>query len=68
MSMIQWSFYPNDMETLKNVKIILIWCWLYSGLKVNFHKSLLIGVNINLEFIKRVANSLRCKSSCLSVN
>lgn len=61
-------FYLNDMETLKNIKIILNWFWLCLSLKVNFHKIILIGINVDLEFTKRVIDSLRCKSSCFLIN
>jgi hypothetical protein len=43
-------FYLNDIEALKNIKIILY--WFYLDLKVNFHKSLLIGINVDLKFTK----------------
>lgn len=58
-------FYLNDMETLKNIKIILNW---FRGLKVNFNKSLLIGINVDLKFTKRVINIFEIKSICLPVN
>ena len=53
------------MKTLKNIKIILNW---FRGLKVNFNKSLLIGINVDLKFTKRVINIFEIKSICLPVN
>jgi len=32
-----------------------------SGLKVNFHKSFLVGVNINASWLAEAAFALRCK-------
>jgi hypothetical protein len=58
-------FYLNEMKTLKNIKIILNW---FRGLKVNFNKSLLIGINVDLKFTKRVINIFEIKSICLPVN
>lgn len=58
-------FYLNEMKTLKNIKIILNW---FRGLKVNFNKNLLIGINVDLKFTKRVINIFEIKSICLPVN
>ena len=59
-------FCSNDMETLKNIKIILNSFSLCSGLKVNFNnKVLLVGINIDLGFTKGMTDFLRCKSRCL---
>ena len=59
-------FFSNDMETLKNVKIILNWFPLCSSLKVNSdNKVLLVGINIDLGFTKGMTDFLRCKSRCL---
>jgi len=60
-------FYPNDIQVLKNVKTILNLFGLCSGLKVNFHKSTLIGVNVDLEFTKGVVGASRCKYSGLQI-
>jgi hypothetical protein len=60
-------FCPNDIQVLKNVKTILNLFRLCSGLKIDFHKRTLIGVNVDLEFTKGVVGALRCKYSGLPI-
>lgn len=43
-------FMPNECSSLVHVKIILRWFELTSGLKVNFHKSSLVGINLDEDY------------------
>jgi hypothetical protein len=40
---------------------VLLLFELLSGLKVNFHKSMLVGVNISESWLREAASALRCK-------
>ncbi|PNX92269.1 cysteine-rich receptor-like protein kinase [Trifolium pratense] len=46
---------------IRIIKAILLLFELMSGLKVNFHKSLLIGINIHQIWIEEAAKILNCK-------
>lgn len=46
---------------MRTIKFVLKLFELFSGLKVNFHKSLLVGVNVKFEWIQEVTISLNCK-------
>ena len=43
-------FLPNDYTSLLHVKRILRWFEIISGLKVNFYKSSLVGINLDNEY------------------
>jgi hypothetical protein len=53
------------VENLWSMKIILRWFELALGLKVNFSKSRLIGVNVPTNFLERAASFLHCKIGSL---
>lgn len=46
---------------VRTVKYVLKLFELIYGLKVNFHKSLLVGVNVKSEWIREATTSLNCK-------
>ncbi|MCH92733.1 RNA-directed DNA polymerase (Reverse transcriptase) [Trifolium medium] len=48
-------------ENISIIKANLLLFELMSGLKVNFHKSLLVGVNIPHRWLEEAANILNCK-------
>lgn len=62
-------YYVNDMvlvgipsvENLLTVKAIVRYFELTSGLKVNFAKSCLYGVNVGRPFLERIYEYLHCK-------
>jgi hypothetical protein len=53
------------VENLWSMKATLRWFELVSGLKVNFSKSRLIGVNVSTNFLERAAHFLHCKIGSL---
>jgi hypothetical protein len=44
-------FLPNDFPSLLHAKRILRWFEIISGLKVNFYKSSLIGINLDNDYL-----------------
>lgn len=58
-------FCPPKMEFLQNIKKALILFHLASGLKVNFHKSSLMGLNVTDAWIDCVAKNLLCKKGSI---
>lgn len=54
-------FCDARLESLINIKKMLIIFQLASGLQVNFHKSSLIGINTSKEWLHMAAKSLLCK-------
>lgn len=52
-------------ENLWSVKAVLRCFELAFGLRVNYHKSCVIGVNISDDFLQVASNFLNCKSGCL---
>ena len=54
-------FCPPDMDCLLNIKSTLILFELASGLRVNFHKSSLIDINIDKSWLDLAAQKLLCK-------
>lgn len=58
-------FCPSNIESLLNIKKILILFHLSSGLKVNFHKSSMIGIHTSEEWIKQAAEAFQCKIGSL---
>ena len=55
-------FLPNDYTSLLHVKRILRWFEIISGLKVNFYKSSVIGINLDIEYTSGLANTIFCRS------
>lgn len=53
-------FCPARKEYLLNIKKTLIVFQLVSGLKLNFHKSSLVDINVNQEFLSLMARRLLC--------
>lgn len=58
-------FSDANIESLLNIKCVLILFQLASGLQVNFHKSSLMGLNISKTWLKEAASSLLCKEGCI---
>ena len=58
-------FCPPDMKSLMNIKAVLVLFQLSSGLQVNFHKSSIIGLNVDEPRIQLAAKSLLCKAGSL---
>lgn len=54
-------FCSPNIESLLNIKRALILFQLASGLQVNFHKSSLMGINVDDVWLKMAAESLLCK-------
>lgn len=54
-------FCNPDLQALMNVKKTLILFQLSSGLQINFHKSAIMGVNIDDSWLEMAAQSLQCK-------
>lgn len=49
---------PADLEKLKNLQRVLIYFELISGLKINFHKSSLVGLNVHQPFLVKASSIL----------
>ena len=60
-------FLPNDFSSLLHAKRILYWFEIISRLKVNFYKSSLIGINLDIEYTSGLANIIFCRSDSFSV-
>ncbi|XP_057249213.1 uncharacterized protein LOC130590681 [Beta vulgaris subsp. vulgaris] len=54
-------FSSPDPQCLHNVRKVLILFQLASGLQINFHKSELLGVNVNESEMQELAHLLGCK-------
>ena len=55
-------FCDASLSSLKNIKQALILFHLASGLQFNFHKSSLMGINTQAEWLQDAAKSLLCKT------
>lgn len=51
----------RSLENVRTIESVLKLFELISGLKVNFHKSLLVGVNVKSEWIQEAVVNLNCK-------
>jgi mannosylglycoprotein endo-beta-mannosidase len=60
-------FLPNDFPSLLHAKRILRWFEIISGLKVNFYKSSLIGINLDNDYTSSLANSVFYRSDTFPV-
>lgn len=58
-------FCPPKLEFLENIKRVLILFHLASGLQINFHKSSLMGINIEPKLLDHMASQLLCKVGSL---
>ena len=58
-------FCPPRIDFLTNIKNALILFHLVSGLQVNFHKSSLMGVNVEDSWLETAASRLLCKKGDL---
>lgn len=65
MRMIPLSFCDANIESLMNIKCVLILFHLASGLQVNYHKSSLMGINTSSSWLKSAAKSLLCKEGVI---
>jgi mannosylglycoprotein endo-beta-mannosidase len=54
-------FSPNDFHSISTAKRNLRWFELASGLKVNFHKNSLVGINLDDEYTTGMKNAIYCK-------
>ena len=54
-------FCPPIMDQLMNIKKTLILFQLATGLQVNFHKSSIMGIHVEEEWLQLAANDLLCK-------
>ena len=55
-------FCEADWEEVVNLKRILRCFEVLSGLRINYHKSVVCGVGVSEETLNRVAESLHCVS------
>jgi mannosylglycoprotein endo-beta-mannosidase len=58
-------FILADIDQLVQVKRILRWFALTSGLHINFNKSSIIGINVDDHLCLRLATSIFCRSDSL---
>ena len=58
-------FIPTNIDQLVQVKRILRWFALILGLHINFHKSSIIGINVDDQLCLRLATSIFCRSDSL---
>ncbi|XP_050232953.1 uncharacterized protein LOC126681456 [Mercurialis annua] len=61
-------FIPNNMEMIKNLLRILRCFELISGLRINFKKSSIIGLNVQEADLTAAANILNCKTEKLPID
>jgi len=54
-------FSPNDFHSISTAKRNLRWFEFASGLKVNFHKNSLVGINLDDEYTTGMKNAIYCK-------
>jgi mannosylglycoprotein endo-beta-mannosidase len=59
-------FIPAYIDQLVQVKRILRWFALSSGLYINFYKSSIIGINVDDRLCLHLATSIFCRSDSLS--
>ncbi|MCI31617.1 RNA-directed DNA polymerase (Reverse transcriptase), partial [Trifolium medium] len=52
---------PSTMENVAAIKATLHLFELISGLKVNFHKSRLVGIKVSTVWVREAARVLNCK-------
>jgi hypothetical protein len=55
----------KSWANVRALRAVLILFERISGLKVNFHKSMLFGVNVNDSWLHEAASVMRCKHGCL---
>ncbi|GAU10944.1 hypothetical protein TSUD_112380 [Trifolium subterraneum] len=55
----------KSWANVRALKSVLILFENISGLKVNFHKSMLFGVNVNSSWLHEAASVMHCKHGCL---
>ncbi|GAU33009.1 hypothetical protein TSUD_358760 [Trifolium subterraneum] len=55
----------KSWANVRALKAVLILFENISGLKVNFHKSMMFGVNVNNSWLHEAASVMRCKHGCL---
>lgn len=60
-------FCNNDVEEMGNIKRILRCFQLMSGLKINYSKSSLCGINVRQEDVTSLAQIMGCKSEGLPI-
>jgi mannosylglycoprotein endo-beta-mannosidase len=60
-------FLSNDYSSLLHAKRILHWFEIISGLKVNFYKSSLIGINVDNEYTSGLANAIFYRSDTFPI-
>lgn len=58
-------FCNNNLEELREIKRILRFFQVMSGLKINFDKSMIFGINIPASFIPLYAQAFGCKQGSL---
>lgn len=58
-------FCPRNIESLLSIKSTLILSQLASRLKVNFHKSSIVRINVEEDWLNMAANKLLCKIGTL---
>jgi hypothetical protein len=51
----------KSWDNVRALRGVLVLFELMSGLKVNFHKSMLVGVNITDSWLHEAATALRCR-------
>jgi hypothetical protein len=57
----------NDDTSITNLKFLLIFFELLSGLKINYHKSEAIVMGVSSQEHTRVANLLNCKEGSFTI-
>lgn len=55
------TFCDASLYEIENLKSILCWFELISGLKINFDKSEMIGIRVENNFLHLLANAIGCK-------
>jgi hypothetical protein len=61
----QCSIFMLTVENLWTLKALLRGFEMTSGLKINFHKSCLIGVNVARDFMEIACDFLNCSEGAL---
>lgn len=66
MPMILFCSFGAQSESLKKFRVVSLFFFLISRLKINFHKSVVFGVGRDQSLASQIAVDLRCQVGCFS--
>ncbi|XP_077254129.1 uncharacterized protein LOC143893065 [Tasmannia lanceolata] len=60
-------FIENEEAVVDNVMCLFRWFELVYGLRINFAKSKMVGINVDSEVVQRYANSIGCEAGSFPI-